>query len=94
MKSRLVNVRLDPEHLRKADRLRKNGISLSDVVREAIDARYGEVTARETRGAADEILAGIFVEFPDPADLPRRAYDVHDAAAARRAMRRRVRRRG
>ncbi|HTM04982.1 MAG TPA: hypothetical protein VL173_15850 [Vicinamibacterales bacterium] len=87
MKSRLINVRLDAERLRKAQRLREKGVALSDVVREAIDERYGEVTARDERGAAGDILAGILARFPDPRDLPARTYDVHDAGAARRAIR-------
>jgi hypothetical protein len=90
MKNRLVNVRLDTERLRKAQRLREKGIPLSDVVREAIDVRYGEVSARDAGGAAAEIVGGILVRFPDPPDLAPRAYDVHDAKAARRAVRARA----
>lgn len=93
MKSRLINVRLDAERLRKAQRLREKGIALSDVVREAIDARYADVTARDERGAAGDILAGILARLPDPPDLPARTYDVHDAGAARRAIRTRQPRR-
>ena len=93
MKPRLINVRLDAERLRKAQRLRDKGIALSDVVREAIDARYGEIAARDERGAAGDIVAGILAKFPDPPDLPAREYDVHDATAARRAVRARARRR-
>ena len=37
MTSRLVNVRLDEERLRKAQTLRESGVALSDLVREAID---------------------------------------------------------
>lgn len=40
MKKRLVNVRLDEEHLRKARMLRQSGVILSDLVREAIDTRF------------------------------------------------------
>ena len=40
MSSRLVNVRLDAERLRKARKLRERGVRLSDVVREAIDKRF------------------------------------------------------
>jgi len=91
MKS-LINVRLDAERLRKVARLREKGIPLSDVVREAIDARYGEITARDDGSTAGDILAGILTRYPDPPGLPR-SYDVHDATAARRAIRTRTRRR-
>jgi hypothetical protein len=96
MTSRLVNVRLDAERLRKASWLRERGIALSDVLREAIDARYGEVVARNDGESAGTILTSILERFPDPPDLPERTYDVHDAAAARRAVRTRLapRRRG
>jgi hypothetical protein len=85
MKSRLVNVRLDADRLRKAQTLRKRGVALSDVVREAIDARYGELQSAP-RHDAQAVIRRIFEEHPDPADLPSRDYDVHDRAAARRGI--------
>jgi hypothetical protein len=91
MGSRLVNVRLDAERIRKAQRLREHGVALSDVVREAIDERYASVRS----GSPPDIKAivrRVFELFPDPADLPPRDYDVHDSRAARRAIRRRIRR--
>jgi hypothetical protein len=93
MTSRLVNVRLDAERLRKARRLREKGLALSDVVREAIDVRYDEVVVRGARDNPADVLGGILARFPDPPDMPARTYDVHDANAARRAIRERSRRR-
>ena len=86
MKSRLVNVRLDAARLRKALALRERGVALSDVVREAIDQRYGELQTA-TRSDVMGIVRRIFEEHPDSPDLPARTYDVHDRAAARRAIR-------
>ena len=40
MSSRSINVRLDSERLRKVRALRKRGVRLSDVVREAIDNEF------------------------------------------------------
>jgi hypothetical protein len=91
MTSRLVNVRLDPERLRKAQALRKRGVALSDVVREAIDERYADVERREAPLDARTLIRRIFEEHPDPADLPPRDYDVHDRRAARRAIVRKLR---
>jgi len=91
MSSRLVNVRLDADRLRKAQRLRERGVALSDVVREAIDERYSHVRS----GSAPDvktIVRRIFEQYPDPAGLPPRDYDVHDRLAARSAMLRKVRR--
>jgi hypothetical protein len=91
MTSRLVNVRLDPERLRKAQALRKRGVALSDVVREAIDERYADVERREAPLDARTLIRRVFEEHPDPADLPPRDYDVHDRRAARRAIVRKLR---
>jgi hypothetical protein len=91
MTSRLVNVRLDPERLRKAQALRKRGVALSDVVREAIDERYADVERREAPLDARTLIRRIFEEHPDPVDLPPRDYDVHDRRAARRAIVRKLR---
>jgi hypothetical protein len=85
LKPRLVNVRLDANRLRKARALKKRGIALSDVVREAIDERYGQLQATP-RSDIKGIVRRIFDEHPDPADLPERHYDVHDRRAARRAI--------
>ena len=85
MKSRLVNVRLDANRLRKARALRERGVALSDVVREAIDERYGQERA-SARTDAKTIIRSLFDAHPDPPDLPARGYDVHDRASARRAI--------
>jgi hypothetical protein len=93
MGSKLLNVRLDEARLRKARRLRERGIALSDVVREAIDARFAalepRLTAQDVRGA----LARIADAFPDPPDRPARTYDVHDRRASRDVITRRLTRR-
>src|SRR5437870_6495326 len=43
MNSRLVNVRLDDRLFARARRLRAEGITLSDLVREAIDRQYEQL---------------------------------------------------
>ena len=91
MKSKLDNVRLDAARLRKARALRERGVALSDVVREAIDVRYGQLPTSRTDVKAT--IRRIFEEHPDPPDLPPRTYDVHERVAARRAIVRRMTRR-
>ncbi len=90
MPSRLVNVRLDEERLRKAQRLREHGVAISDLVREAIDERFDAL--RRPRGAGDvrAVVSGLLERYPDPPDLPARDYDVHDRSAARAAILRRL----
>ena len=45
MTSRLVNVRLDADRLRKVGRLRERGVAMSDLVRQAIDERFEALTS-------------------------------------------------
>ena len=91
MGSRLVNVRLDAERLRKAQTLRERGVALSDVVREAIDDRFAALRRSESHSDVRTIVRRIFEQHPDPPDLPPRDYDVHDRRAARAAILRRFR---
>jgi hypothetical protein len=91
MSSRLVNVRLDAERVRKVQRLRERGVTLSTVVREAIDDRFASLDQSPTRCDVKGIIARMFDEYPDPPDLPARRYDVHNRLAARRAILRRLR---
>jgi hypothetical protein len=90
---KLYNVRLDETRSRKVRRLRESGCTLSDVVRDAIDARY-EALGQPGRGVDPAaVVAGILERYPDdPADAERE-YDVHDGVAARRAVRRALGRR-
>ena len=90
MRSRLVNVRLDTERLRKAQALRQRGIKLSDVVREAIDDRFLRIRS-EAHADMKTLIQKLFEQYPDPAGLPPRDYDVHDRAAARQAILRKLR---
>lgn len=91
MSSRLVNVRLDADRVRKAQTLRKHGVTLSDVVRDAIDERFAAVRGPAPGSDVRAIIRRIFEEFPDPPNLPARKYDVHDRRAARRTTLRRLR---
>ena len=93
MGSRLLNVRLDEDRLRKVRKLRESGVALSDVVREAIDARFSALHRSMTAGDATTIIKRILDRYPDPVDLAPRTYDVHNADESRAAIRRAVRRR-
>ena len=92
MSTRLVNVRLDEERTRKARALRASGIAISDLLREAIDRRYEQVVRSPEGLDVPAIMRRIFEQHPDPPDLVPRGYDVHDRAAARQAVRRRLQR--
>jgi hypothetical protein len=91
MSSRLINVRLDEEHLRKARALREQGVAVSDLVRDAIDARYAQVMSAGRKPLdVSAALAEMFEKYPDPPHAEPRAYDVHDAKQARAAIVRRL----
>jgi hypothetical protein len=58
--------------------------SCHQVVREAIDRQY-EQLANSARGHdAEAIIKEIHEEYPDPAGLPPRRYDVHKGGQARK----------
>jgi hypothetical protein len=84
--SRLINVRLDQQRLRKARKLKESGIALSDVVREAIDRRFEALRELETPRDVEAIMTRLLEQYPDPPDLPPRTYDVADRRAARAAI--------
>lgn len=92
MASRLINVRLDDERLKKASKLRERGVVLSHLVREAIDTAYRSLTVAEGPRDVGRLIEDLFERYPDPPRLPRRTYDVHDAGEARKAVRKRLRR--
>jgi hypothetical protein len=91
MSSRLVNVRLDADRLRKARTLRARGVALSEVVRQAIDERFAALRRSESPRDVRTIVQRIFEEYPDPPGLPPRDYDIYDRRAARAAILRKLR---
>jgi len=91
MTSRLVNVRLDADRLRKAQTLRARGMALSDVVREAIDERFAALRKPESPLDVRTIIRRIFEQYPDPPGLPPRGYNIYDRRAARVAILRKLR---
>jgi len=92
MSSTLFNVRLDAERRRKANVLRARGVTLSDVVREAIDERFAALDRSRSRPDVRALVTRLFERYPDPATLPPRGYDVHDRRTARLAIQRKIRR--
>ena len=86
MNHRLVNVRLDERRLERARRLRAKGITLSDLVRDAIDQRYDQLVTPSRRRDVLDIVKEIYEQYPDPPELAPRDYNVHDRRAAKRAI--------
>ena len=64
---------------------------MSDVVRDAIDERFARLGSADAPRDVRTIVTQVLAAYPDPPDLPRRSYDVHDRNAARRAIQRKLR---
>ena len=91
---KLLNVRLGPEDARRAAALRKDGVPVSHVVREAIRTAYERRPGGRGRGrTASAIMAEIYREHPDPPGRPRAPRAPRDRRAVRRAIRTRLVRR-
>lgn len=61
MSSRLVNVRLDEDRLRKARIVREHGLALSDVIRETIDERFGQLNSSITANDIRNVISNAFL---------------------------------
>jgi hypothetical protein len=84
---KLLNVRLDAEDARRAEALKRAGVPLSRIVREAIRAEHERRLGASVRGRrASEIMAEIYAAFPDPAGLPARSLDTRNRSQVRRAI--------
>ena len=84
---KLLNVRLNPDDARIAAELRKDGVELSGVVREAIRAVYRTRRGRRARQRnVSEIMARIYAEFPDPPGRRKPRYDLRDGKSLRRLI--------
>lgn len=91
---KLLNVRLGAEDTRIATELRKEGIQLSSIVREALRAAHAvrRPSGRRRRRASD-IMAEIYAQCPDPPRLARHRVDLRDRRSVRRAIVARAKRR-
>jgi hypothetical protein len=84
---KLLNVRLGPDESRIMAELRREGVQISRLVRDALHSAY---TARQAtagiRRRPSEAMAAIYSEHPDPPGLPRRRVDLRDRSSTRRAI--------
>jgi hypothetical protein len=89
----LVNVRLDAEDARRVADLRRAGVQISTIVRQAIRAEHEQRVGKRAGGrAAAALLARIYADHPDTPDVQPRGYDLGDRRAVRAALERRARR--
>jgi hypothetical protein len=83
----LLNVRLSADDARRAAELRKGGVQISRIVREAIRVEHDRRVQRpRAKQGTAKILAAIYAAHPDPPGAPRRGFDLRDRKAAREAI--------
>jgi post-segregation antitoxin (ccd killing protein) len=90
----LLNVRLDADDVRRVADLRREGVQISRLVREAIRAEHEQRNRRRGAGRdAAAIMARIYADHPDTPDVRPRRYDLRDRQAVRRAIAARLQKR-
>jgi hypothetical protein len=90
----LVNVRLDADDARRVAELRRAGVQISSIVRQAIRTEHERRVGKRARGgAAAALLARIYADHPETPDVERRGYDLRDRRAVRAALQKRARKR-
>ena len=91
----LLNVRLNPEDARMAAELRRAGVPISGLVREAIRREYERRLGPDRRpNRASLLVVEILASLPDPGDLPAREFSVADRGAVRRHISKKLAHRG
>jgi hypothetical protein len=88
----LVNVRLDAEDARRVAELRRAGVRISTILRQAIRAEHERRVGKRVGGrAAAAVLRRIYADLPDTPDVEPRGYDLRDRRAVRAAIEKRAR---
>ena len=88
----LLNVRLDAEDAHRVADLKRAGVQLSSLVRQAIRSEHRRrIGNQQGRRRAAEVMAEIYAASPDPAAVSKRSYDVHDSEQASRAITKKLR---
>jgi hypothetical protein len=90
---KLLNVRLSDEDAAKAAELRRHGVELSEVVREALRARHLALRPQLQSGDVRAMLEGIYARYPLDAEHERPEVDATDRRAVRKLIDAKLRRR-
>jgi hypothetical protein len=89
----LLNVRLNAEEQRLADDLRKEGVRISRLVREAIRAEHARRVRPPRRQRPSQIVAELLQRFPDIPGERGHGIDTTDRRAVQRYISSQLRRR-
>jgi hypothetical protein len=83
----LLNVRLDAEDARKVAELRRAGVQISTLVRQAIRAEHEQRVGKRAGGrTAAALVARIYADLPDTPDVVPRGFDLRDRRRVRAAI--------
>jgi post-segregation antitoxin (ccd killing protein) len=77
----LLNVRVDPQLLAKAQTLRKDGVNISQLFRQAIESAYARRPKKRKPRDVKAALDAIYAKYPDAPGKPARGFDLRDRAA-------------
>ena len=88
---KLLNVRLGPEDASMAAELRKEGVEMSSLVRDAIRTEYGRRRRKLRPEDVDALLAEIYARHPEPSDGAPPTVDILDRRSVREHVTRRIR---
>jgi hypothetical protein len=88
-----LTVRLGPRDLQRIAALRKRGVEISSLVRDAIAREAGSASRVRKSGDVTKVLNKIYAKFPDPPGYPAPSLDLTDRGAVARAVRQRLNRR-
>ena len=83
---------MSSEDLAKVRDLQKQGVNVSELMRDAIRAEHQRRAPRRyTKRQVDAILGEIHSKYPDPKDRPPKSVNPHDRRAFREMIRNKVR---
>jgi hypothetical protein len=82
----LLNVRLNEDDSKIANRLRAQGVVLSQLVRASLRTEYEKRKPKRRPTDMLALLKHIHAMYPAPPDTPQRNYDVANRHEARKAI--------
>jgi hypothetical protein len=90
----LLSVRLESDDARRVVELRRAGVHISSIVRQAIRTEHERRLGKHPSGrSVAMLLERIYADHPDTPDVERRGYDLRDRQAARATLQKRSRKR-
>jgi post-segregation antitoxin (ccd killing protein) len=87
----LLNVRVDRQLLAKARQLRKDGVKISELVRQTIESAYARRPRKQKPQDVKAAIEAIYSKYPDPLDKKPRGFDLRDRVAVREHIGKRIR---